>query len=220
MVSDTDDLTLNGLALNGLVLDNIDLMGTFGAPNLFQAPAYLDNRPYCLPASNQGRYPACAGFAIAGYCEVQQWKENHIPTQIDGIEIWKRGLIHMPGNLKSGGITLEAAFKSAREFGYLPKGSPKVLRTFRDLQFALHTHTVAVAGMKTTDLWDNPTQSGLVEQKGPVRGYHAVLICYYHEQWGVGFQNSWHAWGANGFGRLSYKDFDSSFEYAIVWETQ
>ena len=204
----------------GLVMDKIDVLEPLSTPEQFQAPEYLDNRPYCLPASNQGGYPACSGFSTAGYCEVQHWKEKHIPTQIDGIEVWKRGLSLTEGHPVSGGLTLDKAFEAARALGHLPAGQSRLIRDFRDLQFALHKHTVAVAGMKITDLWYHPTHSGLVEQKGPTVGLHAVLICYYHEKWGVGFQNSWHAWGADGFGRMSYKDFENSFQYAMVWETE
>lgn len=190
----------------------------FSAPYNFSAPAYVDSRPYCLLTSDQSNNPACAGFATAGYIEVMNWRRTHRAEQIDGLAIYRKAK-ELDGS-SSEGTTLEWAVKGAIALGLLPGSTTmRAIRTAQDVQFALHSHGVAIAGFKITEGWDRPNkQTGYIEDSLVVRGGHAVLLSWYQlKDENYGWQNSWtENWSVNGFGRMTRAQFDQQFQYGII----
>jgi len=188
------------------------------APQNFSVPEYIDSRPYCLSASNQGSMPHCAGYATAGYIEVQEWKKTGIASQVDGDKIYRKAK-EIDGSLESG-TSLTAAITGAEMLGYLGAGlRQRTITTKRDVQFALHKHGVCIAGFQITRGWnDTSAKTGFIGESNEAIGGHGVLICWY-DKIGPGIQNSWDlSWGVNGFGRMTWKQFDDQFIYAVVLE--
>jgi len=185
-------------------------------PPQFKAPDYIDNKPYCLPVSDQGESSACAGFATAGYCEVMSWKKTHIPKQVNGFEIYDKA--KQLDNDNSDGTTLLTAVQAAKDLGYIDKD----LKTMRvtekkQVQFSLHRYGVMLGGFRITEAWNKVnTKTGYISKKqGNALGGHAVLICYYDDK-SVGFQNSWMPWGWFGFGRMTWNQFALTFMGGLV----
>jgi len=185
------------------------------APHGFSAPEYIDSRSYCLPANHQGVESICAGVAVAGYVEVQRWKETHIAQQVDGREIYSKAHKWIPA---ADGTTLEYAFKAAQALGYYTDRHIEYFTTKKDLTFALHSHTACVVGMDITDNWNktNVKTGWIGEGDDEKIGGHAVLACWYDDD-GFGWQNSWSGrWGVDGFGRMRWSQFDKEFVYGAV----
>jgi len=189
------------------------------APDNFTVPKYLDNRPYCLAPSNQGNLPHCAGYSTAGYVEVHNWRTRHVAEQVDGDAIYLKAK-EIEGNDRDG-TTLTAACAAAQSLGHIPAdASVRVIKTMRDVQFALHTHLACIAGFMITKDWNRIDQeTGFIHTEYPQKiGGHAVLLCWYDEH-SVGGQNSWGMnYGYQGFFRLTWEQFNRQFLYAAVIE--
>lgn len=206
----------------GLLFDSqINLEPILGAPVDFTVPEWVDSRPLCLPSSNQGPESSCAGYATAGFIEVNNWKKTGVQTQVDGSLIYKKAK-EIDGQPKSDGTTLTKAVLAAKILGLLPeKQNVRVVQSRLDVQFALHKYGVCIVGFNITDEWDQVGKlTGFIanNENHVVRGGHATLLCYY-DSLGVGWQNSWDVtWGVKGFGRMSWPQFDEQFMYGVVLE--
>ncbi|MEM4720696.1 MAG: hypothetical protein QXT73_01365 [Candidatus Methanomethylicaceae archaeon] len=180
-------------------------------PRKWQAPEWIDNRPYCLPANDQGREPRCAAYAMACLIEARNWRLTHIPRQIDPEPIYRKAK-ELDGMPKQDGTTLEAVVQAAIELGLLPETTVyKEFKTFDEYCFALHAHGLVLLGFNISDRWYNcSAKTGWIASGGTFVGGHAVAGCWYSRigQVGVGFQNSWGNWGCNGFGRLILTDYE------------
>jgi hypothetical protein len=187
------------------------------SPEKWFAPPYIDLRPYCLPAEDQGGMPACAGFAACGLAEVRAWRRTHVPRQFDAIKCYREAK-RLDGDANPG-TSLQQAARAASNLGFI--GKIKALRTLTNLDqvlFALHRDGVCLLGFETTYAWQDVRpggwiRSGVSQHRGP----HAVLGCYFDAD-GIGFQNSWHQWGVAGFGRLRWEDARRTFLYGIAVE--
>jgi hypothetical protein len=187
------------------------------APANWPVPEYIDSKPYCLPSSNQGNTSACAGFATAGYIEVQAWVNHDFYRQVDGLAVYQKAkeLDYSAGD----GTTLEFALAGAQALGYLQCKAGRQVSTKRDLQYALHHDYVCIAGFQITEGWNyTDVVTGLIGSDETGIGGHAVLLCGYGP-YGVEWQNSWDAsWGNRGFGRMTWDQFAKQFMYALVIE--
>lgn len=205
----------------GLVVEekkNISLSAV-KAPSKFTAPSYIDSRPYCLEASNQGAESSCAGFSMAGYIEVYNWKNTHIQEQIDGQSIYMEAK-KLDGNPLQEGTTLSAAIEAAKKKNLISaKLKTRIIENKKDVQYALHRYGVCIAGFIITEDWNTvDTKTGYIARRDSTKlGGHAVLLCWY-DSMGVGWQNSWGNWGAKGFGRCRWDQFEDQFIYAAVLE--
>jgi len=193
------------------------------APSDFSAPEYIDSRPYCLPASNQGCEPACVGYAIAGYCEIKEWRETHHARQIDGLAIYRQAKAIDDDDKE--GTSFTSGVQAAKDLCLLePDLKLKYIRGLRNIQFALHTHGVVLGAFMVDQGWNkvNRKTGWISGGGGKSLGAHAVLLCWYYETdkiSGVGWQNSWKAtWGCHGFGRCTGEQFKGSFIYGVVLE--
>lgn len=204
---------------DGLVLEDIDLCMPLSLPAGLTVPAWIDSRPLCLPTSNQGASEACASFAVAGFAEVQNWKRTHIQTDVDGLELHRK--TKATDGISQPGTTFTAVIKTAQDMGILSKTiSVQSIKTRRDLQFAIHANDVCLGAFNISDDWNRAnTINGWIDRANGVQiGGHAVLICWYDAE-GVGFQNSWSGtWGCNGFGRMTWNQFDAQFMYGFALE--
>lgn len=203
----------------GLKDDSVlSLSAPMRAPSDFAVPAYVDSRPYCLPANDQGNVPACVGFATAALCEITHWKTSHKPQQYDALGIYKKAK-EIEGNTEEG-TTFTFGVRAAQELGFLDK-SLVVRRVTGKLnvQFALHKYGAVLAGFNVTDAWNRANvKNGFIgTPDGATRGGHAVILCWYDDK-SVGWQNSWGNWGAHGFGRCTWDQFSRMFIHAAVLE--
>ena len=190
----------------------------FKTSSKFVAPAKLDFRDMCLKANDQGNSPHCAGYACAGFIEVQNWRTKHYPEQVDGDAIYEKAKT-IDGNPKTDGTTLEAAANAAISMGLI-SGTPKLInKGINDVKFAIHTYLVCIAGFGITNEWNYVDKKGYIRDlgnKAQSLGGHAVLICGYDTR-GVYIQNSWGSnWGLYGFVNLSWEQFEKQFIYGIV----
>jgi len=188
----------------------------------FHAPTYIDSRPLCIQASNQGQEPSCAGYTQAGYKEIQHWRTTGEMKQFDGDECYRvaKTLDGMP---RQEGTSLVAAAQAAQQLGWIP-GTHTDLRaimTLDELKYALHMYGAAPAGFAIDSNWNTVhTKTGFIaDGKNPrPLGGHAVLVCYYDKD-SVGFQNSWGTgWGYGGFGRMTWAQAHKQFMYALAIE--
>jgi len=180
-------------------------------------PKYIDSRPFCIPASDQGNKPSCAGFATAGYIEVRNYRKTHQQKQIDGLDIYREAK-RIDGD-NAAGTQLTSAVQAAKNLELIEYTNMRVIQTKAQLQFAMLTHDIVIAGFMINDNWNHvDSKTGEIEQNGASSlGGHAVLINYY-DQSSVGWQNSWGPWGYQGFGKMSWFQFDKQFMYAVIIE--
>lgn len=211
---------------SGLVIEDTNLLTapTLSVPT-FTVPPYIDSVYLCIPSSSQGDKPHCAGYATAGAIEVEDWLKTHVAAQRDGDLIYS-GAKEIDKDKKDG-TSLSSAIKSAQNLGWIDKTKKiKLIENEIGLKFALHTHRVCIAGFDITNDWFDCNPSGGVIPNKETKGIggHAVLICWF-DSFGIGFQNSWGKdWGCQtrdylqGFGRLSWEQFDRQFLYAAIVE--
>lgn len=192
------------------------------APSEFVAPQYIDSRPYCLEASDQGFSPACCGFAVAGLIEVMYWKKYHRPQQFDGMHIYKKAKT-MDGSPDTPGTYIRTAVLAAQELGLITDVRFEHIGPARDdYRYGLHEFGVMLGSYTIDDNWNRVnTDNGFIDDRQFVekRGGHAVLDCWYHED-GPGWQNSWDDWGWHGFGRMTWDQYDKQRNYGIAVTAQ
>lgn len=203
----------------GVLPEPATLAAAAPAPGDFEAPLYIDSRPYCLPASDQGFAPACAGFATAGFIEVQRWKETGRRQQLDGLAIYREAK-KLDGIPDADGTYVSAAIEAAAALDLVR--TPQLAELGRNrgqVKYALHRHDVAIGVFEICEAWNRAdTVTGWIDSvPGLSQGRHAVLICWYDER-GIGWQNSWAPdWGCNGFGRMTWAHFDRQWQYGVTF---
>lgn len=206
----------------GLHLDRLTIKGAKAAEGSsgFCPPPWLDNRPYCLPADDQGQTSMCAAYSMAGLLEVYHWKKNRVPTTIDPKPIYAEAK-RIDGN-NSEGTYLESVFQAAITLGLLPETAhPVMLTGLLDVKFALHRYTVCIAGFRITSGWNRVGRDGWIGEADDSLGGHAVLLNWYSDfgsrEDGVGWTNSWNrAWGNDGRGRMRIRQFRPQFMYGLA----
>ena len=201
----------------GLIPETVEspLMAT---PSEWMVPEYVDFRPYVLPASNQGRIPACAGYATAGYAEVLNWRMHDSYDQVDGVKIYQEAKTF--DGIAGDGTTLSAAVKAAKNLTLLPENyNVRIVKTKSQLQYAMHRYGVVIGAFFISDGWNSTDSQGYIQEGNTTGlGGHAVLINYY-DQKGIGWQNSWgNEWGDEGWGFMSWSEWEREFIHAAVIE--
>jgi hypothetical protein len=185
----------------------------------FIAPRKLDFRDMCLPTNNQGSAPHCAGYATAGYIEIQKWKKLHYPEQLDGDAIYAEA--KKIDSHTGDGTSLDYAVIAAKNMGLIDGNLKFIQNTQNDIMFTIHTHSACIGGFNITDEWnvvDRNTGEISDFDYAQTIGGHAVLLCGY-DTTGVYVQNSWGTdWGIYGFGLIPWKKVEKQFMYGVVIE--
>jgi hypothetical protein len=195
------------------------------APGRFDAPAWIDSRAMCLLADDQGQEPACTGFAMAGWLEVQHWRTKHYQQTFDALKLYRKA--KELDKIKESGTTLQAVAEAAKVLGFVDqKAQLKTVKSQAEVMYALHQYGVCLGAFEVTEAWHFvDRKSGFIHKTaGNRRGGHAVLLCQYCRETtkdgllaGIGWQNSWGAsWGHHGFGRMSWDQFTQTFYYGLV----
>jgi hypothetical protein len=210
----------------GLLVDKPDLLlATTGADTSnLQAPLYVDNRGLLLPADNQGDKPWCAAYTMATVIEIAKWKKTRERVTIDPAPIYVKAKLHDGNN--DPGTYLDSVFVAARKLGLIPESaSMRALRTRNDVKFAIREFEVCLLGLMITDGWNDVNlRTGYIGNGKQKLGGHAIAGCWYNDtpgarDNGIGIGNSWGlSWGVNGFGRLTWEQFDEQFMYGLVVE--
>jgi len=191
----------------------------FYASPQFVAPRRMDSRDMCLRSSNQGQTPHCAGYSTAGFIEVFNWRTKHYPEQCDGDLIYTEAK-KLDGMPQVNGTILRCAGQGAINAGLIKGVVKQVPKTEMDIQFAIHTYGVCVAGFMITDEWNLVEKTtGKISNfgdKARIIGGHALLLAGYSDE-GIYIQNSWgEEWGIYGFGILSWEQFNKQIMDAMV----
>ena len=194
-------------------------------PDDFDVPLTHEARFECLYPDNQGSTSECAGRAMAGYIEVHNWRQTHRAIQEDGSALYAEAK-KIDGFPDEDGTTASAIVQAAKNLGRLDESlTMRRIRTQLDVQFALHTHRVIMAGFMISQNWNYAKKDGFIGTKWDDRiGGHMVLLNSYNldpEEGPLyyGWQNSWgFDWGWHGNGRMTPKQFSSELIYAVVLE--
>jgi len=183
----------------------------------FVAPRKIDFRDMCLKSDDQGRTSQCAGFATAGFIEVQNWKSKHYPEQVDAPAIYKEA--KRIDGYTGEGTMLDDAVKASINLKFANGHGIYISNTIDDIKFAIHQYGVCIAGFMITDEWNEvEKETGFIRiiEKPTKRGGHAVLLCGYDDN-GIYIQNSWgESWGIYGFGILRWNQFSQQLMQAMV----
>lgn len=191
---------------------------------LFQAPATIDNRDYCLKTLNQGQLPWCAAYTAKMFCEVVKWMERDYPDQnvISAETIYKYAK-SIDGDPNGDGTTLVAVLQALLDKGIFDKNKCKIQVIRKNsmsreyVKYAIHKFGTLPSAFNCTSEWYTLNKNKTcITGNGPYRicGGHAVLIDYYDRN-GVGFCNSWgEDYGMYGHGMMTWKMFDEQFLYA------
>lgn len=196
---------------------------TFGAaiqpPSTFPAPVYIDSKPYCLPASNQGQLSACAGYAMAGIIEVWNWQMNDIYQQVDGVTIYEKALATIGGH-DGDGLSLDDAVRAAEALGLIHPNKLTRIYNLQDYMYAVHKNVVVLLGLSITENWNYvDSESGAIGTKANAEyiGGHAVVGCgddTVKRKFTI--QNSWgEAWGCNGFATIDFHEWSNEFMFGV-----
>jgi len=185
-------------------------------PDKFVAPRKLDFRDMCIQTSNQGDTNHCVGYSVAGYIEIQNWKKNHYPEQVDGDNIYKEA--KKIDGYDGEGTWLRFGVQGAINSGLI-SGKYEHLKNNRDqVRFAIHEYSACILAFQITDEWNSVGKNGEIPIfSNPItRGGHAVLGCGYCPE-GLYIQNSWGIrWGLYGFALLKWNLFDKQFSNGII----
>ena len=191
---------------------------TYVPAKKFVAPRRIDSRDMCIETSNQALTPRCAGYACAGFIEVQNWKQLHYPEQVDADLIYTEA--KKIDGYEGDGTTLDAVANAAINLGLI-QGKPKFIDEGLDnIKFAIHLKTVCMVGLNITDEWNEINKkTGEISDFGDsaiVLGGHAVLACGYDDK-GLYIQNSWGSdWALYGFALLPWKLVTRQYMYGLV----
>lgn len=188
------------------------------APNKHVYPRKLDFRDTCLRSDNQDNTPHCAGYSMAGYVEICNWRKKHYPEQFDGDSIYYESK-KIDGFPDVDGTWIRFAAQAAINLGMVSGEIRYIGRNRDDIKCAIHSYWSCVASFMITDEWNIVNGYGLIKNLGDKavsQGGHAVLICGYCDD-GVYIQNSWGTkWGLHGFALLSWEQVDRQFMGGVV----
>lgn len=195
------------------------------SPSGYRLPLHIDRRDELLTASNQGQTSQCVAYALAGWLEFYRWKYNGNADQVDPEPIYKRAK-QIDGHPNSDGTSLEAGLQAAQDLNLMSAVSQESIRevtTLEEVKQALHRYGVVFGAFNATDEWGYAKPDGWMQEGGHLLGGHAVLICGFsdlpEEKAYVSLQNSWgEDVGWRGFCRMSPAQFNSEFQYGLLWD--
>lgn len=181
-------------------------------------PKKLDFRDACLQSSNQDNTPHCAGYSMAGYVEINKWRERHYPEQFDGDAIYREAK-KLDKHPEVQGTWIEYAAQAAINLGFINGEIKQIGRSREDIKCAIHSYWACVVGFNITNEWNMVNGYGVIKNLGDkaiLVGGHAVLLCGYSDE-GVYIQNSWGTkWGLYGFALLSWEQVDKQLRGGVV----
>ena len=198
-------------------------------PRDYEAPVQVDNRMEVLPIDNQGRWPACVSYTVAGLIEAHYWKAQGRKVQIDPMPIHRRAIEKQgAGTIETSGTTLEVGLGAAQDLGILPASCRFFkIDTLSELRLAIHRYNHVVTGWRITEGWNQvaryPTATGAtypaLADSTKFIGGHAVLTSYYDTLGTFGGPNQWGLdWGLGGYWRLTPAQAEMQFMYGIAVE--
>lgn len=202
----------------GLIIEDIPSSATYvKTPDKFVAPKKLDFRDMCIETSDQATTPHCVGYSTAGYIEVQNWRRNHYPEQIDGDAIYYEA--KKLDNYAGDGTWIKYAVTAANNLELIQGTAEYVNNDRQKFKFAIHEKCVCISSFVITNEWNRVGRDGIIPNWGNniiTLGGHAVLCCGF-DDFGVYLQNSWsYNWGLYGFALLSWEQFDRQFQHGII----
>lgn len=209
----------------GLLVAKPDLtLATSVSTEGMQAPVYIDNRSLLLTADDQGQTSQCAAYSMATVIEVAKWKQGRMRKTIDPGPIYAEAK-RIDGD-DNEGTYLDSVFKASKNLGLIGPGSTmRALKTRNDVKFAIREHEVCLLGFMISDGWNEVNRrTGYIGLGRDKLGGHAVAGCWYNDiagarDIGIGWGNSWSpSWGVNGFGRMTWAQFEEQFMYGLVVE--
>lgn len=182
-------------------------------PVEYRHPNIIDLRDFCLPTDNQGNTPHCVGYTVGGFLEVHNWKNTHIPRQINAEKLYDLGRKYKADTRT--GTRLEYVLSQLKTDGFI-KGTPKKIET-KDIKYFIHQYGVVMCAFYITNEWYSLDRKYRIKEKKTPKtlGGHCVLGCGYCED-GLYIQNSWgyKKWGNYGFAivpwNLVYKQLSYS----------
>jgi hypothetical protein len=210
----------------GLLMDKPDLaLATpLASPADRHAPIYIDNRAILLEADSQGATSQCAAYTMSSVIEVALWKRDRKKTTVDPVVIYTEAK-RLDGNDEPG-TYLDSVFQAAKNLKLIGEAAVmRSLTTRDDVKFAIREAEVCLLGFNISAGWNEVNKrTGFIGNAGSSLGGHAVAGCWYSDvpgrsDNGVGIGNSWStSWGVNGFGRLTWEQFDEQFIHGLVVE--
>lgn len=209
----------------GLLLDKPDLtLATPAGAYAGEPPLYMDHRSILLPADDQKTDPYCAAYAMASVIEVALWRKTRSRKTIDPDPIYTEAK-RIDGNTDPG-TYLDSVFKASVNLGLVgAQAQMHALRSRREVMFAIREHEVCLLGFNISGGWNCvDKRTGYIGADTKKLGGHAVTGCWYNDaagsrDSGIGWGNSWSPnWGIDGFGRMTWVQFDSQFMYGLVVE--
>jgi hypothetical protein len=195
----------------GLRKSPVRLGNTFDIPPAWEYPAYIDGRPYLLPADDQGKSSKCAAYAVAGIEEALEWFKTGKKKTVDPDPIYARAKELDDEAGEDNGTTLESIIKAARSLHYFEDVEVFDVHNDLDLRYALHRFPLVLVGLEITDGWNKVGDDGHVPDGSRKLGGHAMVDSFYNS-YGPGGINSWGtSWGDSGRWYISWKQFREQF---------
>lgn len=187
-------------------------------------PPYINETNYCVETSYQGLAPRCVAYAVAGWIEIHDWKDEGKKHQVDPNPIYDEAK-RLDGN-NDPGTSIEHGVQAAMNLGLISKGRDMV-RIFnrQQMHYALHRVGACLAGFNATEGWNFcDSRTGFIDEKDDTElGAHCVLEVWFSTiDDSEGHQGSWDvSWGCQqetlrGFGRMHGAAFDHQFIYGVA----
>jgi hypothetical protein len=214
VVKITRDIYLGGLRKNMINTTYISYDSSFKTPNV------IDLRDLCLSTNNQHNTPYCVGYSVASYLEVNNWKNTHIPIQLDAQKIYRCGREYKADTIS--GTKPEYCILNLIDNDVLSGDIVKfqsLVNIYNPdvLKMMIHSNGVIITGFEITDEWYN-VHSGIITKKNNPKklGLHCVLCCGYCDD-GIYIQNSWgiKEWGYYGYAILPWELLITQFCYGV-----
>ena len=189
----------------------------------FVPPLVVDLRGYETKTEDQGQYPHCAAYTASQFAENIKWRVNGYPKDIDPVPLYNYAK-SIDGDPHGDGTTLDAVCEALRHFGYFDPDKCKTRLIWEgsgardDVKLAVHRYGCALGAFNISEefYYKNARDCIIKDSKAPLVGGHAMEIAGYNLT-GVILHNSWGLdWGMDGFGIITWEEFDRQFIYAAV----
>ena len=180
----------------------------------YRCPNVIDLRDFCLPTNNQGNTPHCVGYTVAGFLEVHNWMNTHIPVQFNAEKLYEYGRKYKTDSMS--GTRLEYVLEQLKTENIISGSYIRVDPL--NIKYFIHQYGVLMGAFYVTDEWYTLSKKHIIkEKKSPKKlGGHCVLCCGYCMD-GSYIQNSWgyEKWGNYGFAIVPWNLVGKQLSYAI-----
>ena len=186
-------------------------------PNYVLAPQI--SRIYdCRPHDDQGNVPACAAYATLASLKMKFWEVYGYPKDdFDALAVYAEA--KRTDGLAGDGTTIDAAVAACKTLGYCKDYNQREIVTIDEWKWALRHYDNVITGLNIRDGWNSVGADGVILDGLLILGGHAILGAQYNER-GPTFLNSWKDWGLNGFGQITWGEYERQFmeARAVQWE--